>query len=253
MSKTPLYWEKTLNIISSLQYLERVYNQQVKTITNWSIGLLGLIFIGSWNWQLLLATVAGSGLMVLVYWLQNNNWSIYWSKWQHWLAQIDRQLIISVGSGSITALSIYLAACIWSESENQWLATGIILQTFASLLTLGVIVWYFWYNHRLLHQENQYNRLLNNLSDRDSLKKIIAIHQLTRLIKKGNLPQDYQSQVVSYYCLMLSQFQEVAVQEVLLDSLNSLGVEEIIKRKQQPVQIPTEFKSSPKPIYHSPK
>ena len=249
MSKIPLYWEKLLDLISSLQYLERVYNQQVKTIIQWLVGLLGLIFIGSWNWQLLLATVAGSGIMLLVYWLQNSNLS----QWRNWLAYGDRQLIIAVSSGSVTALGIYLVACIWSESENQWLATGIILQTFVSLLTLGVLVWYIWHNHRLVRQEDRYNNLLTNLSDRDSLKKIIAIRQLTRLVKNGNLPQDDRTQVVEYYCHMLSQFQEVAVQEVLLDSLNSLGVEKIITRKQQPIQIPLEFKSSHQPIYHSSK
>ena len=151
MSKIPLHWEKLLDLISSLQYLERVYSQQVKTIIQWLVGLLGLIFIGSWNWQLLLATVAGSGIMLLVYWLQNSNLS----QWHNWLAYGDRQLIIAVSSGSITALGIYLVACIWSESENQWLATGIILQTFVSLLTLGVLVWYIWHNHRLVRQEDR--------------------------------------------------------------------------------------------------
>lgn len=253
MSKTLLFWEKLLDFISSLQYLERIYSQQIKTITNWLIALLGLIFIGSWNWQLFLATVAGSGLMVLVYWLQSNSLYTYWSRWQRFFAQIDRQLIVAVSTGSFTALGIYLAACIWSESENQWLATGIILQTFASLITLGLLAWHFWGNNRFRHHENQYNQLLGNLSDRDSLKKIIAIHQLTRLVKNGNLPKDCQIQLVEYYCLMLSKCQEVAVKEALLDSLASLGIEEIINKKHQPIQIPIEFKPSPQSIYNTQK
>ncbi|MDJ0688494.1 MAG: ATP synthase subunit I [Xenococcaceae cyanobacterium MO_188.B32] len=251
MSKTPLSWEQLLDFISSLQYLKRTYSQQLREISSWLLCLLGLVFVWIWNWKLLLATVTGIGFMVLVYWLQSKNWLDLWSRWQHFLSNSNRQLIVAVSSGSITALGIYIAACIWTESENQWLAMGIILQTFASLITLALLVWHLWSNNRLRQNETELNRLLADLTHKDSLRKIIAIRQLTRLFKNGNLPQDYNVQLVEYYCLMLSQFQEIAVKEALLDSLESLGVEKFINKKNQPLQIPIQFKSFSESIYRS--
>ena len=252
MSKTPLSWEQILDFISSLQYLQRTYSQQLKKINSWLFYLLGLVFVWIWNWQLLLATVTGIGFTFLVYWLQNKNWLDFWSKWQRFLSNSNRQLIVAVSSGSIIALGIYLAAFIWTESENQWLATGIILQTFTSLITLALLIWHLGSNssnNRLCQAETEFNRLLADLTHQDSLRKIIAIRQLTRLLKNGKLPQEYHLQLVEYYCLMLSQFQEIAVKEALLDSLESLGGEKIISKKHQPLQMPIQFKPSPKPMY----
>ena len=251
MSKTTLSWEQFLDLISSLHYLQRTYSQQLRVISIWLLYLLGLVFVWIWNWQLLLATATGIGCMILVYWLQNKNWLNYWYRWQRFLSQSNRQLIVAVSSGSITALGIYVAACIWTESENQWLATGVIVQAFASLITLALLVWYFWSDKHFRHDEREFNRLLTDLTHQDSLRKIIAIRQLTRLLKNGNLSQDYNIQLVEYYCLMLSQFQEIAVKEALLDSLESLDGEKIINKKHQPLQIPVQFKPSPKPVYRN--
>ena len=249
MSKTQLSWEQILDFISSLQYLQRTYSQQLKKINSWLLYLLGLVFVWIWNWQLLLATVGGIGFTLLVYWLQNKNWLDLWSRWQRFLSNSNRQLIVAVSSGSVISLGIYLATCVWTELENQWLATGIILQTFTSLITLALLVWYLGSNNRLCQAETEFNRLLEDLTHQDSLRKIIAIRQLTRLLKNGNLPQDYHKQLVEYYCLMLSQFQEIVVKEALFDSLESIGGEKFINNKHQPLQIPIQFKPSPKPIY----
>lgn len=251
MSKTQLSGGKFLDFISSLQYLERVYRKQVKTISSWLFCWLGLVFIWSWNWQLLLATVVGIGCMVLVYWLQTKSWLVYWRKWQGFFTHSNRQLIVSVGSGSITALGIYLAACIWSESENQWLATGIILQTFTSLIALALLGWHVLGGNGLRQAETEYNQLLVDLNHQDALRQIIAIHQLTRLVQNSNLSQDYKIQLIKYYCLMLPKVQELAVKEALLDSLASLGIEKISNKEHQPLQIPIQFQPSPKPIYPS--
>ena len=251
VSKKPLSGEKLLDFISSLQYLERVYRKQVKTISGWFLCLLGLVFIWIWNWQLLLATFAGIGSMVLVYWLQNKSLLVYWRRWQPFITDSHRQLIVAVSSGSTGALGIYLATSMWIESENRWLATGIILQTFATLITLALLIWYIWSDKTLHQDEIRYNQLLADLTHQEILRRIIAIHQLTRLVKKGNLPQDYNIQLVEYYCLMLSQFQEVAVKEALLDSLESLNIEKFINKQHQPLQIPIQFQPSPNPIYRN--
>lgn len=249
MSKTQLSGWKLLDFISSLQYLERIYRKQVKTISSWLFCLLGLVFVWSWNWQLLLATIVGIGCMVLVYWLQSKSWLVYWRKWQRFFTHSNRQLIVSVSSGSIAALGIYLTACIWSESENPWLATGIILQTFTSLITLALLGWHVFGGNRLRQAETEYNRLLVDLNHQDALRQIIAIRQLTRLVQNSNLSQDYRIQLLEYYCFMLTKVQELAVKEALLDSLASLGIETISNKEHQLLQIPIQFQPSPKPMY----
>ena len=241
-----------LDFVSSLQYLERIYRKQVKTIISWSVCLLGLVFIWNWNWQLLLATLVGSGLMILVYWLQSKSWLAYWYGWKSFFTHANRRLIVAVSSGSFAALSIYVAACILSESENQWLATGIIIQILISIVTLVLLGWYFLGGNPLIQAEREYNRLLSDLTHQDTLRQTIAIRQLTRLVQNSNLTPDYHSQLVEYYCLMLAQVRESIVKEVLLDSLENLGIENIINRQHQPLQIPIQFQASPKPMYRSP-
>ena len=249
MSKTSLSWEQILDFISSLQYLGRIYSQQLSKVSSWLLCLLGLIFIWIWNWKLLLATLAGIGFMILVYYLQNHNWLTYWQRWQRFFSHSNRQLIIAVSSGSVTALGIYIAACIWTESENPWLATGIVVQTLASLITLTLLAWHFLGSNRLRQDETEYNRLLTDLTHQDNLRKIIAIRQLTRLVKNSNLPQEYNTQLVEYYCLMLAQVRERALKEALLDSLESLGIEKLLDKQNRPLQMPINFQPFPQPMY----
>ena len=181
--------------------------------------------------------------MLLSYLLQNRHWQNYWQKWQGFLIGSNRQLVIAVGSGSVGAFSTYLAASIWADAENPWLATGAILQGFGSLTTLVLLVWSLW-KKKESSTEVKLDRLLAELTNVDSLKRLIAIRQLTRLVKNGHLSQEYYWQLIEYYRLMLSEAQVPAIRNALLESLDTLGIQKLSPSKRQPVKIPIQLKHS---------
>jgi hypothetical protein len=78
-----------------------------------------------------------------------------------------------VGSGAIAALSTYLAAAIWAESDNRWLATGTVLEGMGTLLTLTLLGWH------IISQQNQdshtqLEKYLHQLTEPDPIKRLIT-------------------------------------------------------------------------------
>lgn len=217
----------------------------------WSRGgvwcLCGLILLGFWNWQLLLATVMGIAIMTGVYGLQDINWHKYRSKLQNWLKSPHRPFTVAVSSGGFAAFLTYLAATLWSHSENRWLATGAILQGFATLLTLGLLGWQIL-ARQSHNDENLYNLYLRDLGDPDSLKRLIAIRQLTRLAAKHRVNPSLRSQIKEYFSVMLAQENNAIARDALLDSLHRLGDVPQEDAKGQPLQMPLHLKKSPSQI-----
>ncbi|BAZ44661.1 hypothetical protein NIES4102_16730 [Chondrocystis sp. NIES-4102] len=189
--------------------------------------------------------------MTWCYLLQNSHWQSYWQKWQKILVGSNRQLLIAVSSGAIAAFGTYLAAIIWTNAENQWLATGAIIQGIVSLTTLILLVWSLW-GRKTSTEEAKLEGLLIDLGSDNPLKRLIAIRQLTRLIMRHYLASDYYWQTLEYYRLMLSQPQTSIVRNALLESLNILDRETKQQPKQQPVKIPIQLHLTRDRLYHDP-
>ena len=131
--------------------------------------------------------------MSLCYLAQNSHWQKYCQKWRKFLVGSNRQLVLAVGAGASGAFGTYLAASVWTDAENRWLATSIILQGLVSLATLALLIWSLR-SQKANSQETKLDSLLEDLSHSDRLKRLVAIRQLTRLlinhqntIKSGNL------------------------------------------------------------------
>ncbi len=197
-----------------------------------------LIFALLWwmNPKLFLATSVGIGLMSLCYLLQNSHWQRYCQKLQNFLVGSNRQLILAVGTGATGAFCTYLAASVWADAENQWLATGAILQGFASLTTLGLLLWSLW-GRKNSSTEAKLDRLLVDLSNSDRLKRLVAIRQLTRLLVSNRVSADHYQQTIEYYRLMLSEPQPPVIKNALLESLTILGTDQT-SNKPAAVKIP---------------
>ncbi len=243
MSKASSGYQQVLFLWRSLigiPHRSRLSKQDWKRINRWVVLLSGIAVMWWWHWKLLLATVVGIGLMSLSYLLQSCSWQKYCAKWQRFLTGLNRRLTIAVASGGIGGFSTYLAAAIWADAENRWLATGLILQGFASVITLCLLIAYLW--QRKQHsQEAKVDKLLGNLTHRDPLKRLIAIRQLTRLLKNSNLPEEYYWQAIEYFQLMLSTTQVPTVQKALLDSLDELGIKQHSQTQPKPIKIPIQF------------
>jgi hypothetical protein len=187
-------------------------------LSRWLLLGLGMVLMVAWNWKLVLATSSGVTFMLLVYLIQGWNWQTYWLHWRQFLRGSSGKLTVAVGSGSIAALSTYVATSIWADSENRWLATGTILQGLGTLLTLGLLAWNF-FSHQEQQGEEQFEQWVNDLTDVNPLKRLIAVRCLNNLSKKGHLSSIHQQQLGEYLSLMLIQEQEIRVKEAILESL----------------------------------
>ena len=231
MSKAKFSWQEIFNIFVLL-----VKDKRLRKVNGWAFCLLVFALLWLLNWKLFLATSVGIGLMSGCYLLQNPHWQRYCQKWQRFLVGSNRQLILSVSGGATGAFCTYLAASIWADADNQWLATGTIVQGFASLITLALLVWSLW-GKKAHSLETKLEKLLADLSHSSHLKRLVAIRQLTRLVKTNRLDSEYYWQAIEYYRLMLSEPQIPMVKNALLESLNILGGEKVLKHRPT-VKIP---------------
>lgn len=256
MSRASFWWKQIIQIfpISPKTKLNsRLFHSLVRLrwqrASGWLIGLVAIVAMLLWNWKLFLATFAGIALMLLVYLMQGWNWQKYLSAGKKFFTGSNRQLTLAVGSGSIGALSTYMAATIWADSENRWLATGSIFQGFASFLTLMLLVWHI-FTDRPKRDETKFDRLLTDLSAVEPLKRLIAVRQLTRLASNDKSNERDRDRLVEYFLLMLSAEREPMVREAILESLQAWNMLSKIKNspsiyseKGQPLQMPISVKA----------
>jgi hypothetical protein len=187
-------------------------------------GFLGFltIFIAMllWNWMLLLALLIGVGIMVLVYSMQEWDWQLHWSKIHNFLNSSNRRLALAVVSGGLATVSTYMAAAIWVDSQSSWIAAGAILQGVGTLLSLILLVWQIvnFYGNQ---EEDHLDQLLANLTEKDPLKRLIALRQLTKFISRKRVDSSVQQDVVECLQLLLSREQEVGIREAAFKSLQA--------------------------------
>jgi hypothetical protein len=246
------FWRKQLLLLltakpTRTKHDRRSVSRQWRLNRSGLLCLFGLVLLLFWNWQLLLATVAGIGIMVAVYALQGTNWQKYGLTLQRWLKSPQRPFTVAVGSGGLAALLTYMAAAIWSHAENRWLAAGAILQGIATLLTLTLLGWQL-IARQDRNDERLFNLYLADLTDSDSLKRLIAIRQLTHLATKYRFDEGWRSQVKEYFSMMLAQEKHAIARDALLDSLHRLGELPQDSTPPQPLQMPLNLKKSPSQI-----
>ncbi len=229
MAKASAFWQQLINQYPNWPLLDFKMGgspkQRVFKPFSGSGGILGFltIVVGMllWNWKLLLALVVGIGVMLLVYSMQKWNWQLRWSEIQKFLNGPNRRLALAVGSGGIATISTYMAAAIWVDSNSPWIGAGAIVQGLGTLLTLILLVWQIinFYGNR---EEDNFERLLLNLTEQDPLKRLIAIRQLTKFITRKKIDAAVQQNVVQCLQLLLTQEKEPIIREAAFESLQAL-------------------------------
>jgi hypothetical protein len=194
-----------------------------------------------WNWKLLLALLIGIGVMTLVYSMQEWDWQLRWSRIRNFLNSSNRRLALAVVSGGIATVSTYMAASIWIDSHSSWIAAGAILQGVGTLLTLILLVWQIvnFYQNR---EEDQLDQLLVNLTEKDPLKRLIALRQLTKLISRKQVDSSVQQDVVECLQLLLSREQEVVVRDAAFKSLQACDRLQVLPPKSATTFTPVSAK-----------
>ena len=228
LSKKSYGWEQ---LLKSILYRTKTRNGGVYAISSARLSqiisqgllILALVSLWWWNWQLLLSAGVGVSLMWLTYKVSAKQWRRLWQTIVGLLTGSNRKLVFAVGGGSLGGFITYLFAVVWADTENHWLAVSSILQGFGILTTLILLGWHISRDskHRTLAK---FEQLLKDLTAYKSLKRFIAIRQLTNLARKKALDSEQKLQLVEYFHFMLSQPQEPSIQSALLDSLDILGV-----------------------------
>jgi uncharacterized membrane protein (DUF485 family) len=174
-----------------------------------------------WNWKLLFASSIGIGAMVSTYSMQKWNWEKHWLELSQFFHHKNRRLAVAVFGGAIATLSSYVAASVWVGSNNPWIATGAILQGIGTLLVLILLVWLIT-NINDKQQQNHFDQLLFNLTESDPLKRLVAIRQLTKLVKNSGVDESERQSVAECLQLLLTKEEESVIRDAAFDSLEAL-------------------------------
>ena len=185
-------------------------------------GSMGTTLMLAWDPKLVAATLTGMGLMGVVYWVQTDKCQSYWLYCYDFSQTFQGKLAIAVISGGFGAIGSYIALDIWSNAQNRWLATGLILQGLGTFVTLGLLSWQL-FNIPRKKQENQYQEWVSQLTDVNVLKRLIAVENLFNLIEKKQLTPIQAKQIRGYFRLMLNQETEVIVSQVVLQCCQLLN------------------------------
>ncbi|QYX30042.1 armadillo-type fold-containing protein [Sphaerospermopsis torques-reginae] len=188
-----------------------------------------------WNWKLLLALAVGIGVMLIAYAIPKWNWQIHWLEIRRFLNSANSRLALAVASGGIATFMTYMAAAIWVDSSSLWLAVGAILQGFGTLLTLILLVWQIFSFHGN-REEEHLEQVLNNLTETDPLKRLLAVRQLTKFITRKQVDASVKQDVIECLQLLLSREEEAVVRQAALNSLQTLdGLPMLLSSSAKPL------------------
>lgn len=210
---------------------------------SWLYGLAAIVALWIWNGKLLIATGTGVLVMLAVYSLQGRKWQRLRSQLSHILSGSNRQITIAVSSGGFATLSTYIALSLWMESENHWMATAAILQGLGIMLTFSLLVWHV-FSYQSSRDEKTFDNLVTDLTNTDSLKRLIAVRQLTRLVSAGRTDSCQQRATLDYFRLMLSREAEPLIRDALLDGLQALDTSKQLGVGTDPFSIPLSTQSA---------
>lgn len=200
---------------------------------SWLLVSAGAVALFYWNGRLVMATGVGAAVMLLLYRMQDWRLDVPWSQMQKFLERWNQPWAIASAGGGLAALTTYLAASVWADSESSWIALGALLQGAGTLAVLVLLTW------QLLHRQtergqDQLDQILTNLTHTDPLKRLIAVRQLTHtLTERGDDPA-YRRELSDYFRLMLRREQESIVREAVLDGLRRVDRARQLKQSSQP-------------------
>ncbi|WP_353930767.1 armadillo-type fold-containing protein [Okeanomitos corallinicola TIOX110] len=223
MSQASSYWHK---FIKQLPEIKVESPKQQKFNRFYEPGnMLGVLTVIVamllWNWKLLLALIVGIGVMLIAYSIPKWNWQISWSETRKLLNSPKIRLALAVISGGITTFMTYMAIAIWLDSPTIWIAIGAMVQGLGTILTLILLVWQI-FNFQEHKEEDNLQQLLNNLTETDPLKRLLAVRQLNKLISRKNVDDSVQQDVVNCLKILLVREEETVIREAVLTSLQGL-------------------------------
>jgi hypothetical protein len=195
--------------------------QYLSELNGFLILLIVIVAMLLWNWKLLLALLVGVGVMLSVYSMQKWDWKLRWVELQKLFNGSNRRLVIAVGTGGIATVSTYMAAVIMANSSSPWIAVGAIAQGLGTLLTIILLMWQLIKTYAGKDEDN-IEHLFLNLTESDSLKRLVTVRRLTRIIKSQKINPELQREMTQCLQLLLTREEEPIVREAAFESLQAL-------------------------------
>ncbi len=163
------------------------------------LAILSLVAVwGWWNSQLLFSTGLGIAAMMLVYRGQSRDWQLLRSQVEQFWESPNRPFVLAVGTGGVATLGAYMSLAIWADSESHWMALSLILQNFGTI-AIALLLLRQALSRSASKDEATLDRILADLTDADPVKRLIAVRQMTDLVKNGGF--DHPSSVKSSLAL----------------------------------------------------
>lgn len=226
MAKALSLWSELLKLIPTSelpklsQKIVRLFNRyRRRQRWGWLFALSALMAMLLWNPKLVLATLIGVAVMLAAYFLQQWDSKNFLRQWRRFFSGPNRYIAVAGVTGGMAAFSTYMAVSIWVESQNRWLATGMILQGLGTLATLVLLGWHFLHGQVTQSRDN-FQQLLADLADADPLKRTIAVRLLTSSLREHQYQPSEERTIIDCFRLMLNRETEPTVKDALLDALS---------------------------------
>lgn len=248
MTQTSSQWRNLVGLIQNSTLADR--DRRFKSITlrrlstsgGWLLvtgGAIGLLF---WNGRLVLATGAGVAVMLLVYLTQDGHWKAPWSEVQKFLQGWNQPFLLAAASGCAATFGIYLAASLWAEVGSPWIATGMLLQQVTTIAALVLLTWQM-VNRQESRPTAYLNQILDDLTNDDPLKRLIAVRRMTDVIEQSDRAQ--KRQIADYLRVMLSREEDMIVRDAVLEGLQKLDItRSLTASKVEPIATPIALQRS---------
>jgi hypothetical protein len=197
----------------------------------WSLASFGVAVTLGGDSKVVLATGAGLGSLALAFWLLQSPSPL---PWRQWLRQPQGRLALAAGSGGLASLGTYLAASVWAESEQKWLAAGLILNGLGTLLTLALVAWRLEAQPRA--REDSLERFfLQFLQSDDPLHQRLTLRQLRNYCQLRPLSVQERNDLAEYLELLLARDLDPLIRQNLLALLPPAPLPPLPLRQRQRV------------------
>ncbi|MGB2926878.1 MAG: hypothetical protein WBB82_16380 [Limnothrix sp.] len=225
MPKSLRYRQK-LVIPAGLQKTLRVSSQKIGAASrsvDWLrltklTGMSGAIAaLCVWQWQLVVATAIGAGVMGTIYTAYDLPWEKYLEEFYRFWQGEYRRLGVAVLGGASAVVASYGAIALWQSVENHWLVTVVGIQIVMVGAILLISLRQTWGQSSELAQ---FETALDNLGHQSSVKRLAAIRYLRRLLQTQKLDPSQKSTLYTFLRLAWQQEPESALRGALLSTLS---------------------------------